>query len=103
MTSDKTKQELIDRFWSEYGAYAVQDFKKNGYYYDKKPLESAVIRIAVDEVDKAKKECIPLIKEFRGTAKLIKNCLEAGNLKLLVENIEYQLQKVREFEKQLSG
>jgi len=41
----KLEQEIIDNFWIEYSAYALNDFKKNGYYYNIKPLESAILRI----------------------------------------------------------
>lgn len=44
LSDDSDNEKIIDMFWDEYNAYALRDFKKNGYYYDKKPLEAAVIR-----------------------------------------------------------
>lgn len=38
------EKEVIEMFWREYSAFAINDFNKNGYHYDKKPLESAVLR-----------------------------------------------------------
>lgn len=93
-----TVKEWIEDNWPPNGVASSDDLDEMAI-----GIAGEIDKIIEKKTAQTKKECIPLVREFRGTARLIQNCLKAGNLKLLVENIEYQLEKVTEFEKQLSG
>ena len=45
--SEMGNDDIVKYFWEQNSAYALKDFVKGGYYYDKKPLEAVVIRTVV--------------------------------------------------------
>lgn len=63
---------MIKRFWEEYEAYALRKFET--YYYDRHPLEDAVIRIVAEQRKHAKHELLQAIKD-----KMFETIMESSN------------------------